>query len=170
MTLGDKIKETRENLMLTQSALAARAGISRVSVGNYERGARIPNSTILNRLAKALHTSPDYLLGHTPYSDSDDKTDTLYIENMPEYDYNIVLEIALEKFGYVIQPSIYDYDNEQEQQTKTEEWVNTKNQYFNIIHNGTKLRVSPKEASEFEQNILHAIEFEWFKLKQKYSK
>lgn len=170
MTLGEKIKETRETLMLTQSALAARTGISRVSIGNYERGNRIPNSNVLKKIANALHTTPDYLLGSDPFFNNDEKTDNFYNKYMPNLEFDFELEEFLEKHGYIITPSIFDYDDEQDRQTKIVEWTNPEKQYYNIIHDGIEIKVSPHVIVEFEKNIMRAIEFEWFKIKQNHLK
>ncbi len=170
MAIGDKIKEIRENFGLTQAELAAKSSVSRVSIGNYERGTRIPNSSVLKKIADALYTSPDFLLGDNPYFNTDDKTSDLYEKYLPDYGYDHHLEDFLEKRGYFIEPSIYDYDNEEEQQLRADEWAEPEKQYFNIIHNGTKVKVTPQEAATFEHNIINAIEYEWYKIKQKYNK
>lgn len=54
MELGDKMKELRLKKNLKQSELAEKAGISRVSIGNYERGDRVPNVEILLKISEAL--------------------------------------------------------------------------------------------------------------------
>ncbi len=52
--LGMRIKKLRERRKLSQEALAARAGIHRVSLANVERGAKQPTLDTLERLARAL--------------------------------------------------------------------------------------------------------------------
>ena len=54
MTLGINIKKIRLERNLKQSELADMAKISRVAIGNYERGTREPTATILNKIATAL--------------------------------------------------------------------------------------------------------------------
>jgi len=54
MTLGINIKKIRLEKNLKQSELADMAKISRVAIGNYERGTREPTATILNKIATAL--------------------------------------------------------------------------------------------------------------------
>lgn len=54
MLLGDKIKELRKLKSLTQEDLANKSGISRVSIGNYERNDRVPDATILIKIARGL--------------------------------------------------------------------------------------------------------------------
>lgn len=169
MSLGNRIRETRERFNYTQEELARKSGISRVSIGNYERGARIPSSTVLKSIASALYTNPDYLLGDSNYIDSDDKTYDLYEKYLPDYGYDPYLEEFLEKRGYIIEPSIYDFSTEEEQLVKADEWMDPDKQYFNIIHDGIKIKVSPEDAATLEKNILYAIDYEWYKLKQKYS-
>ncbi|MCB2294681.1 helix-turn-helix domain-containing protein [Clostridium algoriphilum] len=54
MSLGINIKKMRLEKNLKQSELAEMAKISRVAIGNYERGTREPTATILNKIATAL--------------------------------------------------------------------------------------------------------------------
>ncbi|EDS77586.1 helix-turn-helix domain protein [Clostridium botulinum C str. Eklund] len=62
MNLGERIKMLRLEKNLTQSELAKIAGISRVAIGNYERGTRIPNIDILLNISKALGVTINNLL------------------------------------------------------------------------------------------------------------
>lgn len=57
MNLGERIKKLRLKQNLTQEKLSEKAGISRVAVGNYERGDRIPNADVLHSIAQALNVS-----------------------------------------------------------------------------------------------------------------
>lgn len=63
MTFGEALKELRIEKNITQNQLAKLTGLSRVSIGNYERGDRDPNSDSIKKIATALDTSIDYLLG-----------------------------------------------------------------------------------------------------------
>lgn len=57
MTTGEKIKRFRVLKGLKQAELAKMAGVSRVAIGNYERGDRIPNIEIARKIAEALDVS-----------------------------------------------------------------------------------------------------------------
>ena len=59
---GERMKEQRNRSGLTQNDLAVKIGGSQNQIKNYERGARVPNSDTLARIAKALGCSADYLL------------------------------------------------------------------------------------------------------------
>lgn len=63
MNLGERIKLYRQQFGLTQELLAKKAGISRIALGNYERGERTPPVDIFAKIASALHTSMDELYG-----------------------------------------------------------------------------------------------------------
>jgi len=56
-SLGNNFKRIRINRNLTQKELAEKSGITRESVGNYERGDRIPPADILEKIANALEIS-----------------------------------------------------------------------------------------------------------------
>ena len=62
LALGKRIKEARNKLKLTQDALAEKANISNVYLGEIERGTKIPSVPVLVDLAQALNVSADYLL------------------------------------------------------------------------------------------------------------
>lgn len=64
--IGERIKEYRLKRGFTQSDLAKQADITRIALGNYERGERIPTIDIFARIAMALNVSIDELMGYTP--------------------------------------------------------------------------------------------------------
>lgn len=64
MNFGEKLKLIRNERNMSQNDLAEKANISRVSIGNYERGDRVPTSDVLLKLANALGVSTDKLLGN----------------------------------------------------------------------------------------------------------
>ncbi|MPM59100.1 hypothetical protein SDC9_105938 [bioreactor metagenome] len=62
--LSERLKEKRIEAGLSQTELANCAGVHLRSVQNYESGKRYPNSlVIVLRLASALNTTTEYLLG-----------------------------------------------------------------------------------------------------------
>ncbi len=62
MSIGDRIKELRTKLKMTQTDLANRVGLSYIQVGRYETQKSKPSSEILQKLAAALETTTDYLM------------------------------------------------------------------------------------------------------------
>ncbi|MDX5677465.1 helix-turn-helix transcriptional regulator [Clostridioides difficile] len=80
-SLGDRIANLRKELDINQKELATKVGITEASLSRYENNLREPKSEIIVRLAKAIETSTDYLLGvndNTKIS----KEDKLIIENL----------------------------------------------------------------------------------------
>lgn len=77
--IGKKIKERRIELGLTASELADRIQKDRATIYRYENGdiENLP-TTILEPLAKALHTTPGYLTGweSNNSTDNDKHSDT----------------------------------------------------------------------------------------------
>jgi transcriptional regulator with XRE-family HTH domain len=64
MRLGEKILRLRKAHTLTQTELAARAGISQTIISRLEGQARRNvNADVLKRLALALGCTTDYLVG-----------------------------------------------------------------------------------------------------------
>ena len=65
MTIGQKIKQRREALGLTQDELAKKVGYaSRSSINKIELSRDLPLSKV-SKMAAALETSPSYLMGWT---------------------------------------------------------------------------------------------------------
>lgn len=48
---------------LTQKELAIKTGVTESAMSYYVKGVRTPRSDVLTRIAKALNTTTDYLLG-----------------------------------------------------------------------------------------------------------
>lgn len=64
MVFRDRLKEKRLAAGMTQAELAEKVGISARTIQNYEMGTRKPrNLEVIQKIAEALRTTPDYLLG-----------------------------------------------------------------------------------------------------------
>jgi len=66
--IGKRIKIQREEIGLSQKALAEEVDISPAAINQFEKGEKKPSSEVLARIAGKLGVSTDYLLGA-----SDDK-------------------------------------------------------------------------------------------------
>lgn len=64
-TIGERIIFLRENIDLSQVKLADKIGITKMTLYKYERNISEPRGEIIARLAKALNTTADFLLGLT---------------------------------------------------------------------------------------------------------
>ena len=62
MSIGEKIKIQRLKKGMTQEDLANKSNLSRVAIGNYERGDRSPNMDILTKIADALKVQLNELI------------------------------------------------------------------------------------------------------------
>ena len=74
MSFGKKIKELRESKGWNRSELADNIGISHVMVGRYERDETAPSVEVAKKMADALDTSIDYLVGDGTKSSFNKKT------------------------------------------------------------------------------------------------
>ena len=64
MVFRDRLKEKRLAAGMTQAELAEKVGVSARTIQNYEMGTRKPrNLEVIQKIAEALLTTPDYLLG-----------------------------------------------------------------------------------------------------------
>ncbi len=64
-SIGERIIFLRENLDLSQVKLATLIGITKMTLYKYEKNICEPRGEIIARLAKALNTTTDYILGCT---------------------------------------------------------------------------------------------------------
>jgi len=61
-TLGERIKQRRKELSMSQSDLADKVGISYAQIGRYETKNAQPPAKTLTTIADVLSVSPDFLL------------------------------------------------------------------------------------------------------------
>lgn len=61
--IGNNIKKLRQKYELTQEELAAKLGVSRSTMGNYEREKREPDIDMLIKMADTFKISIDELVG-----------------------------------------------------------------------------------------------------------
>ena len=62
LTMGDRIREARKNMELTQEQLAEKLDVSVEFIGKIERGAKRPSMQVFIKLIEVLNVSADYLL------------------------------------------------------------------------------------------------------------
>ncbi len=62
---ADRLLSARKAKSISQQELAKLAKVHFTNVGKYERGEAVPSADVLNRVAKALEVSPDFLLNGT---------------------------------------------------------------------------------------------------------
>ena len=131
MSIGDKLKNLRLSKKLKQSDLAEKSGVSRVAIGNYERGARQPNIEILSKIATALEV------------DITDLLDSQSRDNLMDIEY------LLDKYGYEVNPYSEDGYSKIEVSNETgtvtimleQEFINMGNQLISSIENFEKLQL-----------------------------
>ncbi len=61
---SDRIIELMARYRITQKQLALMAQVTESAMSYYVKGERTPRSDVLSRIAKALNTTTDYLLGN----------------------------------------------------------------------------------------------------------
>lgn len=65
MSLANRLKQARKDKNLSQQELASISDVHYSNIGRYERGDAQPSAELLNRIAKALEVSPDFLMNGT---------------------------------------------------------------------------------------------------------
>ena len=80
MDIGERIKKRREELGLSQSELARKVGYtSRSTINKIEKDGRGISQDKIAAIAKALHTTPSYLMGWTDAVFTEDGIQTDYL-------------------------------------------------------------------------------------------
>lgn len=102
---GDKIKILREEKGLTQKQLANFVNISRSALGMYESNQRIPKQKILESIAKALNTTPSYLIGW-------DEESNIFFDEIVEPQEAFKAYLQSLKWNLVEEESDTDYETE----------------------------------------------------------
>lgn len=64
--IGERIAGLLREQGKTQSELAEQVDTTRASICRYIKGDRVPKGPVLAKIAKALYTTTDYLLGDEP--------------------------------------------------------------------------------------------------------
>lgn len=80
---GNRLRHLRKDRSLTQQQLAELIGVKNSVISFYEVGERMPSPEALRKLAMALHTTTDYLLGI-------DRGATLDVSGLDEQDRLVV--------------------------------------------------------------------------------
>lgn len=87
MTIGDRIKNRRKFLMMSADELGKRLGKDRSTIYRYEKGdiENLPLD-ILEPIAVALETTPQYLMGWDEKTASENGTEEAKKNSPPIYD------------------------------------------------------------------------------------
>ena len=103
MTIGDRIKNRRKFLKMSADELGKRLGKDRSTIYRYEKGdiENLPLD-ILEPIAKALSTTPQYLMG---WNEVQKKNDVLS---------DIIIELRTDKDFMSIVEAVYKMDKEKE--------------------------------------------------------
>jgi len=110
-TLATRLKDARTVKGVSQQDLAKQAKVHYTNIGRYERGDAAPSADVLNRIAKALEVSPDFLMNGTLDNKATDmlKDERLLIqfkkiEELPEEKKGLLIEFL---DGFIFKSSVH---------------------------------------------------------------
>ena len=111
---SERMTKLMKNNGLSQKELAVKAGVTESAMSYYVKGERTPRSDVLTRIAKALGTTTDYLLGNTSEAAEDSSNRELqYLQrNLRKLDENQLKKA--EKLLKITFDSIFDDDEDEE--------------------------------------------------------
>lgn len=99
MTIYDRIKQLREQQGLSQQVLAEKVGFKTASaINKIELGLRDINQTKIILFAKALNTTPAYLMGWETESDKKSDYKTIPFKNYDLSQYENISPVKLKRF------------------------------------------------------------------------
>lgn len=84
---GNKIRQKRLSLGLTQQKFADELGVSRVYISDIENGKKLPTGYCLTKLQQTLNISIDYL-----FNDTESKYIMFSAENLNEDDVQMIYD------------------------------------------------------------------------------
>lgn len=84
--IAERIKLLRENVGLSQKALADKLGITRSSVNAWELGISVPSTQYIVELATLFKVSTDYLLNFN-------NKNAIDVDGLSEQEIKIILEL-----------------------------------------------------------------------------
>ena len=82
MTFGEKLKEARISLNLSQTELSEKVGVSERSIYTYEQTGTFPRKAVLRKLASALNVSLAYLMDDGETDRHKNIEDELFLANV----------------------------------------------------------------------------------------
>jgi transcriptional regulator with XRE-family HTH domain len=85
MQLGKRIRQLRENLPMSQERLAEDCGVSTVQIYRWETGKNEPTAHHIAKLASALRTTADYLVGR-----EDNPTPRNYLQELSPAEQHLI--------------------------------------------------------------------------------
>lgn len=83
MGIGNRIKEARERLGLTQKELAKSVGVTPSAITNYEKGTSHPKENVLYSLISVLQVDANFLF--QDYISSEDVISAKELEHIKKY-------------------------------------------------------------------------------------
>lgn len=112
---SERVNKLMCHYKLSQKELAAKVGVTESAMSYYVQGKRVPRSDILTKIAKALNTTTDYLLGVTNNISNETAQDELqYLQrNLGKLDKN-----QLRKAENILKAAFDDIFNDDEDENE----------------------------------------------------
>lgn len=63
LILSQRLRKLRDEKEISQEYLSKQVGVTQSSIGNYERGEKLPNADTIRKICEVYNVSADYLLG-----------------------------------------------------------------------------------------------------------
>ncbi len=83
-TLGERISFLRDNMEMSQTELAEKIDITPMTLAKYTKDKNEPRSSTIAKMAQALNTSADYIVGLTSDYSPSKSNDEVFSENKRE--------------------------------------------------------------------------------------
>jgi transcriptional regulator with XRE-family HTH domain len=114
MNVGQRIRETREDLGMPQTVLARRVGVARNTIGRYESGEHEPSFEVLEKIARELRTEPaEFLREPVPLDDAPQEEAGRLIVRTPHSSLGVSDEVEAqikERIKRHLNAAIYDLE------------------------------------------------------------
>lgn len=184
MNIGEKIKDYRKKAGLTQKQLAEKIDRKEITIRKYESGEREPRISVIEDICKALNIPIDEFGEELFQINNDNKENKDFrdsLELFKKYESNSTFKYISQSelvsqlmllHGYTYE--YYSWSGRTEEEAyKIDEKIQSNTLPLGKITNlntNEKFNVSVSDLEQLYSNLKNFIDFELFKLKNKYDK
>ena len=112
MSFGEKMKERRLELKISQSKLAKLCGISQSKISDYERGAHVPREKLIFKICRALKTKPAELMIDEAKRDEQNSYHRMLVKTAINYRIRQEAEALAEGLGIAVEDVLRIWEEE----------------------------------------------------------
>lgn len=147
MSAQERIAKRREELNMTQTELAKRAGLKPPAISQYESGARSPSYEALMKLSNALGVTTDYLMSGA------DLNSDLIKEKTAKILFHIIQDMSVENKEKLLQYAFFLTNASSSPSTIDIPVFSSTTEYADYIHKNFSNRIFPVDVYSIAEQL-----------------